>query len=315
MADGFICSGCCKHRAADLHDQGKRKPICRVCEAHRKHAKKAKEPLAYTVFEANYLDRIRLKGLGLKRCTSCFEEKPKDAKWGGGHCWPCHLERTRKWKAEKRPPKSRIAEYRKQNRRRGCVTYGGKEEALIGWRKKWRRRRLSRLNHGAHVADYFRWLKSEATDAEVAERYEARGKPWNNPRLTWAEKWRMRYRMDEEFAIGERIRHQRRKAAARAGMADHMRLGLVRDGRSRVVEKELGYSIYQLRQHLERQFIKGMTWGRFRAGDIHIDHITPQAAFDLRDPEQWIACWCLSNLRPCWAGENRRKRDRIEFLL
>lgn len=71
----------------------------------------------------------------------------------------------------------------------------------------------------------------------------------------------------------------------------------------------------QLRQHIERQFVDGMTWDAFNQGDIHIDHIIPKAAFDLSDFEQWRKCWCMSNLRPLWAKDNVSKGEELMFLV
>jgi hypothetical protein len=88
-----------------------------------------------------------------------------------------------------------------------------------------------------------------------------------------------------------------------------------RNGTSNRVEELCGYSIAELRQHIERQFTKGMTWDRFMSGEIHIDHIVPQKSFDLQDDTEWRACWSLTNLRPMWAKDNLEKRDRVLYLL
>lgn len=68
-----------------------------------------------------------------------------------------------------------------------------------------------------------------------------------------------------------------------------------------------GYSLADLRLHLERQFSKGMTWERFGEGEIHIDHILPVSSFDLSDPAAVKACFALPNLRPSWALDNLSK--------
>jgi hypothetical protein len=61
--------------------------------------------------------------------------------------------------------------------------------------------------------------------------------------------------------------------------------------------------------------------GRFKPGasgnigEIHLDHIIPQRAFDLSNDEEWRACWSLTNLQPLWAKDNLRKSGRIEKLI
>lgn len=72
----------------------------------------------------------------------------------------------------------------------------------------------------------------------------------------------------------------------------------------------LGYSLPELKDHLERQFQKGMGWSN--AGEWHIDHIVPLSSFDETQVRQ---AWALPNLRPLWAAENIKKKDSREFLL
>lgn len=77
----------------------------------------------------------------------------------------------------------------------------------------------------------------------------------------------------------------------------------------------LGYTKEDLALHLERQFLKGMSWDNY--GEWHIDHIRPVTSFQfetVNDPD-FLACWSLPNLRPMWRADNIRKRDKIISLL
>lgn len=77
----------------------------------------------------------------------------------------------------------------------------------------------------------------------------------------------------------------------------------------------LGYSVDELRSHLERQFTKGMSWENM--GEWHIDHIVPVSSFSIsgnRDP-QLKRAWGLPNLRPLWGKENMSKGAKIVSLL
>lgn len=60
-----------------------------------------------------------------------------------------------------------------------------------------------------------------------------------------------------------------------------------------------------------------MTWDKVFGGEIHIDHIVPVSAFSIRDAgdPDFAACWALSNLRPMWAKDNRRKGAKVLSLL
>lgn len=77
----------------------------------------------------------------------------------------------------------------------------------------------------------------------------------------------------------------------------------------------VGYSVDELRSHLERQFTKGMSWGNM--GDWHIDHIIPLASFTITGPDdpELRRAWALPNLRPLWAADNIAKRDKRVTLL
>jgi hypothetical protein len=86
-------------------------------------------------------------------------------------------------------------------------------------------------------------------------------------------------------------------------------------GESKKILELCGYTIKELRVHLEKQFTKRMNWVEFSNGNIHIDHILPKKCFDLNDSEQWKIYWSLPNLRPYWADENLKKGSKIESLL
>jgi 5-methylcytosine-specific restriction endonuclease McrA len=121
-------------------------------------------------------------------------------------------------------------------------------------------------------------------------------------------KWARRYNEDPKFAIKQRLRSQLRKKAKLFPKLDGlMRDAIRRGGRSGKVEMVCGYAIADLMRHLESQFVSGMSWDAFLTGDIHIDHIVPQAAFDLSDIEETRKCWALENLQPLWAQDNLRK--------
>jgi len=71
----------------------------------------------------------------------------------------------------------------------------------------------------------------------------------------------------------------------------------------------LGCSIEYAREHLENQFIEGMTWDNH--GEWHIDHIIPCAAFDLTKEEEQRRCFHYTNLQPLWAEDNLKKGAKV----
>lgn len=71
----------------------------------------------------------------------------------------------------------------------------------------------------------------------------------------------------------------------------------------------LGCSIPELKTHLEKQFLPGMSWDNY--GDWHIDHKRPCVSFDLRDPLQQKECFNYVNLQPLWARDNLVKGGKF----
>ncbi len=72
-----------------------------------------------------------------------------------------------------------------------------------------------------------------------------------------------------------------------------------------------GYTVQDLKEHLEKQFTKGMSWSNM--GDWHIDHILPKSFFEYKttDDVEFKMCWRLENLQPLWAKENLSKNNKI----
>jgi hypothetical protein len=158
------------------------------------------------------------------------------------------------------------------------------------------------------------WMTEKAPTWWLDCYWQSTGEPWKDPRLNEAGRYRVRYANDTDFMLAERLRRQETKKRKRDGISELIRGAIRRDAESRTIEIRLGYSIAELRQHLERQFTRGMSWEKFKDGDIHIDHIIPQASFDLSDDDQWRKCWCLSNLRPLWARDNLAKSGKVLTL-
>jgi hypothetical protein len=74
-----------------------------------------------------------------------------------------------------------------------------------------------------------------------------------------------------------------------------------------------GYTTQDLREHIEKLFVGGMTWDRFLAGEIHIDHKAPISSFSFSraSDADFKRCWALDNLQPLWAIDNLVKGDKV----
>lgn len=71
-----------------------------------------------------------------------------------------------------------------------------------------------------------------------------------------------------------------------------------------------GYTIEQLRAHLQRRFTDGMSWGNMEYW--HIDHIRPLASFTITGVKcpEFAKAWALENLQPLWGRDNSKKGAR-----
>ena len=73
----------------------------------------------------------------------------------------------------------------------------------------------------------------------------------------------------------------------------------------------LGCSVAHCRCWLESLFTEGMSWAKFMAGEIHVDHVIPCVAFDLTTDAGQKACFHYTNLRPLWKADNLAKGSKI----
>ena len=90
----------------------------------------------------------------------------------------------------------------------------------------------------------------------------------------------------------------------------------IRAGKGGVSWRSLvDYSVDELRNHIERQFLPGMSWEN--SSQWHIDHIIPVSSFDYKSTsdDAFRYCWALTNLRPLWRTQNISKGDRRVFLI
>lgn len=117
-----------------------------------------------------------------------------------------------------------------------------------------------------------------------------------------ASKHRQRYGTEPRYAIYHRVKRNIHK---------HLRDGKA----SRNWANALGWTMDELKVHLERQFVRGMGW--HNQGKWHIDHIRPVASFSFTsvDDPQFRECYALTNLRPLWKRPNLLKGAKRTHLL
>ena len=80
----------------------------------------------------------------------------------------------------------------------------------------------------------------------------------------------------------------------------------------RAWELLVGYSVDDLKSHIESLFVDGMGWDN--RSEWHIDHIVPKSFFEFTSVKdvEFRMCWRLENLQRLWASDNISKGNKIK---
>ena len=78
-------------------------------------------------------------------------------------------------------------------------------------------------------------------------------------------------------------------------------------------EDLVGFTVYELKKHLEGLFEDGMSWRNHGKNGWEIDHIIPITAFSFANVRDFHFknCWSLENLQPLWGKDNAAKCNKI----
>ena len=233
----------------------------------------------------------------LKRCSKCGTEHPATTEFFARHkyskgglrswCRPCHRAEQRAYRAKNlEQENARARQWAKDNpERRREYQRQWEDENRDKLRENWRRR--------YHADDTIKNAHKEWTRRNP-ERRRAISRRYNR-----------KSRQNPATRLNDRIR---------AGIAHSLAsAGTSKGGRK--WELLVGYALQDLTAHIERQFVRGMSWDNM--GDWHIDHIVPLSSFSFEtaEDEGFRAAWALTNLRPLWNRENWSKGGKRLHLL
>lgn len=84
------------------------------------------------------------------------------------------------------------------------------------------------------------------------------------------------------------------------------RVDIINNNLTTEIYYRLGYSSSDLKNHIEQNFVEGMSWENY--GDWVIDHIRSICTFKIGTSMEVINC--LSNLQPLWKEDNWKKNRR-----
>lgn len=197
-----------------------------------------------------------------------------------GACTECRRIYTIEWRAKNRVDVlAKRKAYRSKNiERRRLLDSKQREknpEKARASTQRWREK--SR----AHLRDYDRRRWLQVREERMAQKKE-------------------RFANDPVFRLATLVRGRITKAFARDGYKKRSTTGEL-----------VGCTWADLKMHIEKQFLKGMSWGNKELW--HIDHIVPLGS---AKTEEEIAALChFTNLRPLWALENHSKSAKRTHLI
>lgn len=250
----------------------------------------------------------------MKNCTKCGESKPLDmfyARKGSSdgrmsHCKPCKNASTYSWRDANR---EHLNAYQREfngteEQRQKRSAYAKRPDVFERANDLARKRRAEDSSLRLRIAE------RERSDKVVAYRKAYKARPERKER-------ERELRQRDHIKSRHRQRAREERATAKGSLNNRMSCGIrqaiLKNRRSWI--SLVGYSLADLMDHLEKQFLPGMGWHNF--GEWHVDHIVPIKDFTYSSPDdlEFKACWSLGNLRPLWGPDNIKKSDQRIFLL
>lgn len=194
-------------------------------------------------------------------------------------------ERTRRWKLEN---KDKVRAARKRHIKKYLEKI--KEEA-----KRYRE------EHPGYKKEWYNQHK-----VETKEWWNNRSKEQKQAKAEYNKVWKKdRYKNNNNYKI-------------RCIISSAVRRSLKGMKKGDSIKNILGYTIEELKEHLEHQFEDWMNWDNLgltatkEKETWQIDHIIPVNTFNIKEigDEEFRKCWALSNLRPLDSYlNNRRPKD------
>jgi hypothetical protein len=119
----------------------------------------------------------------------------------------------------------------------------------------------------------------------------------------------------EEKLDRDRLYYKKRSTCPKQKIINSMRSRLCEYLKQRGYKKDkktfsvIGCTPDELRNHLESQFKKGMSWENYNHRTWHIDHIVPISSAKNKNEIYKLSHY--TNLQPLWAEDNYKKSNKI----
>ncbi len=250
----------------------------------------------------------------MKKCGRCQTPKeendfsPSQFTRSGGICRPCCTEKAREYRA-RHPDKVKAYEqaYRPQY-------YEKHKEEKAAYNRQYY------LDNEADIKAQTKEYREE--NREWALEYAKQYYQDNKDELKAAAKEYRQEHKDERNALQREARKNDPMQKIQHNVSNLIRITIQRQGSSKngnSILDHLGYTISELKAHLEKQFEPWMTWSNWSIYDPQtwddsnsstwtwqLDHIVPQASlpYTSMTDDNFKKCWELDNLRPYSAKLN-----------
>jgi hypothetical protein len=248
-----------------------------------------------------------------KVCKKCLIERPLDEfylekkLYRRSECKTCSIKRVSKWvklnvdkkketsqnwyeiNSEKQIQKSR--EWRKNN-----------PEKIKDYSQKWYQN-----NSEISIEKSRIWKKN---NHERVKEYSKKYRENNDEKIKESQK---KYQENNLEKLKERLKKSNQKPKRK--MSNNVRrrlntyLKLCSINKVNKTFDIVGCTPGYLKEHLEKQFKEGMTWGNYGFYGWHIDHIIPLSS--AKTEEEIYKLCHYTNLQPLWAKDNMKKSNKI----
>ena len=230
-----------------------------------------------------------------KQCTGCKEVKELSEfyyiKKSNNYRSACKLCLNKQHKLYSQENKEKLKEYRKlhyQENKDKIKEYRQENKDKIKQYNK-----LYKQENNDEIKEYNKLYRQQENKDKKKENY----KLYRQENKDKINKYRReRNKTDVIYNIKNRIRSRICEAFTKKGYTKKSKTYQI-----------LGADFEIVKKHIERQFVKGMSW--YNREEWHIDHIIPLASANTE--EELIKLNHYTNLQPLWAEDNLSKNDKI----
>ena len=233
-----------------------------------------------------------------KKCTKCGEvkqiecfSKNKGTK-DGYHTW-CKLCQKQYRKKNKERIAERNKQYYEENKERNKQYREEYKERRAELNKQWRKENKERI---VEYAKQYRKKNKERNKQYRKKNKERISKRMKQYREEYKERLKQRKITDPLYKLSCNLRSRTSKAFMYKSYS-----------KTSKTAEMLGVPYEVAKDHIERQFTKGMTWEN--QGEWHIDHIIPLASSQTES--ELIKLCHYTNLQPLWAMDNLSKNANV----